>query len=61
MKGMIHQSFMDFLEENFGLVFVQEVIENTQSESDGAYMSAGTYPDQEPMDQVGYTLASKSI
>jgi len=52
---------MDFLEENFELVFVQEVIENTQSETDGAYMSAGTYPDQELMDQVGYTLVSESL
>lgn len=43
MKGIVFTEFLDLVEEKFGLEMVDQIIENSQLESNGVYTSVGTY------------------
>lgn len=47
MKGMVFTLLGELVEERFGIEMWDELIDLTQPESDGAYVSTDTYPDQE--------------
>lgn len=43
MKGIVFTEFLDLVEEKFGLEMVDQIIEQSELESEGAYTSIGTY------------------
>lgn len=43
MKGIIFTEFLDLVEDKFGLEVVDEIISNSELESEGVYTSVGTY------------------
>lgn len=43
MKGIVFTEFMDMVEQNWGMDMVDDLIDTTQPESQGAYTSVGTY------------------
>ena len=44
MKGVIFRGFLEFVETEHGLAFVEEVLDATDLASGGAYTSIGQYP-----------------
>jgi len=47
MKGLIFTSFLSYVEENFGLEFVDQMIDSVPTKSSGIYTTVGTYNHQE--------------
>ena len=47
MKGLIFTSLCDFVENEFGLEYLDYLIHKTQPESKGIYTASKTYKDQE--------------
>ena len=47
MKGIVFTEFLDHIEDNFGAVMAQRVIDACDLKSGGAYTSVGTYPCEE--------------
>jgi hypothetical protein len=43
VKGIIFREFLELVEEKFGLETVDEIIEKSNLESEGAYTATGTY------------------
>ena len=43
MKGIVFTEFLDLVEQKFGLSVVQQIIDNSELESNGIYTSVGTY------------------
>ena len=43
MKGIVFTEFLEMVEEKYGLEMVDDIIENTNLQSQGAYTSVGTY------------------
>jgi hypothetical protein len=43
MKGIIFTEFLDLVEDKFGLEMVDDIIANSQLESEGSYTAVGTY------------------
>lgn len=43
MKGIVFTEFLDLVEEKFGLATVEQIIEKSDLESNGAYTTVGTY------------------
>lgn len=43
MKGLIFTEFCDMVEDKYGVTLLQEVIDESQVESEGAYTAVGTY------------------
>lgn len=43
MKGIVFRGFLDLVEEKFGLETVNDIVEKSELESQGAYTSIGTY------------------
>lgn len=43
MKGIVFTEFLDLVENKFGLEMVDDIIENSNLESNGVYTSVGTY------------------
>jgi len=43
MKGIVFTEFLEMVEEKYGLEMVDDIIENANLESNGAYTSVGTY------------------
>lgn len=52
MKGLIFTSFLSYAEEQFGLDFVDQMLESVEVESTGAYTTVGTYNHQELIDYI---------
>lgn len=59
MKGIVFTEFLELVEEKFGLAAVDEIIENTDLESGGAYTAVGTYPHEEMVGLL-VSLSNKS-
>jgi hypothetical protein len=59
MKGLVFTEFMSMVETKFGLDMIDDLIEETQPESGGAYTAVGTYSHQELVDMV-VKLAEKT-
>lgn len=47
MKGIVFTEFLEMVEDRFGFLVTDKVIENAQVESKGAYTAVGTYDHQE--------------
>lgn len=47
MKGIVFSVFNTLVEEKFGYEVWDDILDETQVESEGIYTSAGTYPDNE--------------
>lgn len=43
MKGIVFTEFLEMVEEKYGLEMVDDIIENANLQSNGAYTSVGTY------------------
>lgn len=43
MKGIVFTEFLDLVEDKFGIEMVDNIIENSDLESEGVYTSIGTY------------------
>ena len=52
MKGMVFTGFLDMVEDQFSLEMVDEIIEASDLESEGAYTSIGTYNHKEMIQLV---------
>ncbi len=59
MKGMVFTLLGELVEERFGIEVWDELIDLTEPESDGAYVSTDTYPDEELLAYV--TAMSKKF
>jgi hypothetical protein len=60
MKGIIFTSFLEMVEEKIGIDFVDEIIEETNLPSGGAYTSVGNYDHNELFDLVKITSEKSS-
>jgi len=61
MKGVIFRSFLDFAEQEFGLEFVDSMIESVATNSAGAYANTGTYPAEELFGMVGFLVEAQNM
>jgi hypothetical protein len=61
MKGVVFVNFAEFVESTWGLAFWDEVLEAVQPESNGAYTTVATYPDEELIQLITYICESQSI
>ena len=52
MKGLVFTEFMELVESKFGEDMVDDLIDETNPASDGAYTAVGTYNHQELIDMV---------
>lgn len=52
MKGIVFTEFLDLVEEKFGLVTLDEIIEKSDLPSGGSYTAVGTYEFQEMLQLV---------
>lgn len=52
MKGLVFTEFMAMVEEKFGMDMVDDLIDETDPTSGGAYTAVGTYNHQELVDMV---------
>ena len=59
MKGIVFTEFLDMVEDEFGPIMMEDIIEGANLESGGAYTSVGTYPDSE-MIQLLTRLSQKT-
>lgn len=59
MKGIVFTEFLEMVEEKYGLEVVDEIIEKSNLESNGAYTSIGTYEFSEML-QLLQNLSSKT-
>jgi hypothetical protein len=61
MKGIIFRTFLDFAEQQLGLAFIDQMIEDTHPESAGAYTNIGTYNHEEMLAFVAYISTHKNL
>ncbi|MGH1362975.1 MAG: heme NO-binding domain-containing protein [Calditrichia bacterium] len=52
MKGVVFTEFVEFVEDEFGLDIADDMIDNSELESGGAYTSVGTYDHREMVELV---------
>ena len=52
MKGVVFTEFLDLVEDKFGYEVVDQLLSETETESDGAYTAIGTYDYQELIGMV---------
>jgi len=52
MKGLIFTEFLELVEDKFGLVMVDKIIEQSELDSGGAYTAVGTYEFSEMLQLV---------
>ncbi|MFK7794974.1 MAG: heme NO-binding domain-containing protein [Gammaproteobacteria bacterium] len=53
MKGVVFTKFFDMVEDRFGYQVVDNIINNSNVKSGGAYTSVGTYDHLELLSLVG--------
>ena len=53
MKGVIFTEFLDMVDEKFGDEMVDDIINDSDLSTDGAYTTIGTYPHHEIISLVG--------
>lgn len=61
MKGVVFVQFAEFIEESFGLLFWDEVLEAVDPPSGGAYTTVGTYPDEEFLSLLSHICEVKQL
>lgn len=59
MKGIVFVEFLELVENKFGLDMIDDIIDEADLESGGAYTSVGTYSHKELLELVGL-LSDKS-
>lgn len=59
MKGMVFREFIDYLENNFGLEFVDKIITKSNLPSNAAYTNVGTYHHEEMLTLI--TILAKEL
>ena len=59
MKGIVFTEFMAHVETHHGLVFLEDMIDECDAETKGAYTTVGTYPCSELVKLIG-TLSEKT-
>ena len=61
MKGIVFTEFLELVEQKFGLEVVDEIIEKSDLESNGAYTSIGTYKFSEMLQLLSRLSTKTSI
>lgn len=61
MKGLIFTGFIEFVEEQFGESFVDDMIDALPLSTEGAYTAVGTYPATELLDMIGYIDQNRDV
>jgi len=61
MKGIIFTEFIEMVEQQFGLTVVDEMLQNSNSATSGAYTAVGTYPHGELVNMVLYLNQKTNI
>jgi len=61
MKGIIFSSFLDFVELQLGDDFLEEMIDASNLETDGAYTNVGTYPVEELVIMLEFILSKHDL
>jgi hypothetical protein len=61
MKGIVFTEFLELVEQKFGLEVVDEIIEKSDLESNGAYTSIGTYKFSEMLQLLNHLSTKTSI
>lgn len=61
MKGIIFTEFLELVEEKFGLEMVDQIINESELASDGAYTSIGTYEFSEMLQLITNLSKNTSI
>ncbi|EAP86666.1 heme NO-binding domain-containing protein [Croceibacter atlanticus] len=61
MKGIVFTEFLELVEQKFGLEVVDEIIEKSDLESNGAYTSIGTYKFSEMLQLLSHLSTKTSI
>ncbi|MBX2867597.1 MAG: heme NO-binding domain-containing protein [Acidiferrobacterales bacterium] len=61
MKGIIFSSFLDFVELQLGEDFLDEMIDASNLETNGAYTNVGTYPVEELVAMLQYILGKHDL
>ena len=61
MKGIVFTEFLELVENEFGLVMVQRIIDECELDTDGIYTSIGTYSHKDMFKMVGKLSEIKGI
>ena len=61
MKGIVFTEFLELVENEFGLVMVQRIIDECELDTDGVYTSIGTYSHKDMFKMVGKLSEIKGI
>ncbi len=61
MKGLIFRSFLNYSEESFGLEFVENMLNETQTSSKGIYTNIGTYDHEELIQYISHVCKDKNM
>lgn len=61
MKGIIFSSFLDFVELQLGDDFLEQMIDDTDLKTNGAYTNVGTYPVEELVSMLEYILGKHEL
>ena len=61
MKGIVFTEFLDLVENEFGLVMVQRIIDECELDTDGVYTAVGTYSHKDMFKMVGKLSEIKGI
>lgn len=61
MKGIIFSEFIEMVEQKYGVVTVQSIIDQCELESKGIYTSIGTYDHKELFDLIHVLEKTKNV
>ncbi|MGG5486387.1 heme NO-binding domain-containing protein [Gaetbulibacter sp. PBL-D1] len=61
MKGIIFTEFLELVEEKFGLVMVDKIINQSNLESNGVYTAVGTYEFSEMLQLISHLSENTDI
>ncbi len=61
MKGIVFNVFEKFIVENHGQDFFEDVLDECELQTDGAFVGPGTYPDSDLLEIVSKTIAKAGI
>lgn len=61
MKGFVFTNFIDFIEHNFGLEKVDQMIQNSDLESRGVYSAFNSYPFSELAQMLNYVCSTTGM
>lgn len=61
MKGILFTEFLELVENEFGLIMVQQIIDECELDTNGVYTSVGTYSHKDMFKMVGKLCEIKGI